>query len=234
MSKGRIKRPESNRQMQLPRVGMIKTGFKNEKGFPQSTDYFLATGKYKSLFDKAYPNKPQTIQVVFWDDDPELMCNERFEYRDSQGKLYAYGDGEAFEVWNSKQEQYQLMLVSDVPDLMDQIHNKLKSKQGWSVILTLRFVLPKVKGIAGYWEFSTKGEASTIPAIRDTFDTMLATRGFVRGIIFDLNVQFAKSQKPGIGSRYPVVNLVPNQSEENIESLKGSMLNIEQPKKIGE
>jgi hypothetical protein len=91
-----------------------------------------------------------------------------------------------------------------------------------------------VKDIAGFWEFNTKGEASTIPAIRDMFDAMLMQRGSVRGVIFDLNVVFAKSQKPGVGSRYPVVNLVPNQSKENIQALKGSMMNVEEPKQLNQ
>ena len=233
MAKGRIIRPEENQGLQLPRVGMIKTGFKNDKGFPQSTDYFIATGKYADLFNREYPNKPSTIQVVFWDDDPGTMCNERFEYRDAQGKLYAHGDGETFQVWNAIEKKYQEMRVSEVPTLMDQIHKKVNYK-GWSVILTLRFFLPKVKDIAGFWEFSTKGEASTIPAIRDMFDAMLNGRGSVRGVIFDLNVAFAKSQKPGVGSRYPIVNLVPNQSKENIQALKGSMMNVEEPKQLNQ
>lgn len=222
MTKGRIKRPEGQ-TFKLPRVGMIKTGFKNHKGLPQSTDYFLATGKYKSLFEAAYPGKPQTIQIVFWDDDVESMCEERYEYRDKDGRLYAKGDGETFEVWNGS--EYDKYHISDHPDIMDRIDKKVSHK-GWAVILTIRFILPLVKDIAGYWQFSTKGEASSIPAIRDTFDAMLNARGSVRGVIFDLNVTFAKSQKPGVNSRYPVVTLVPNQSEANIQAVKGTMLNV--------
>lgn len=226
--KGRIKRPEGQ-TFKLPRVGMIKTGYKTEKGLPRSTDYFLATGKYKALFESAYPGKPQTIQIVFWDDDPLTMCEERYEYRDKDGRLYAKGDGEIFEVWNGS--EYEPYSIIDHPDIMDRIDKKVSAK-GWAVILTLRFILPKVKDIAGYWEFSTKGEASSIPAIRDTFDAMANARGSVRGVIFDLNVKFAKSQKPGVTSRYPVVNLVPNQSEANIKAVSGSMLNVTPPKQI--
>lgn len=226
MAKGRIKRPEENHVYKLPRIGKVKTGYKDERNYPKSTDYFLATGKYQSLFDKYYPNKPQTIQVVFWDDNPELMCEERYEYRDSKGKLYASGDGETFNVWNSSKEKYEEYTTNEHPDIMEKVHQKVNYKD-WSITLTLRFLLPKIKDIVGYWEYSTKGVASTIPAIRDTFDAMLNARGSIRGVIFDLNVQFAKSNKPGITSRYPVVTLVPNQSESNIESLKGSMMNIE-------
>lgn len=231
MAKGRIKRPENNSAIKLPRVGMVKTGFKNERGYPQSTDYFLATGKYKTLFEKAYPGKPSTLQIVFWDDNPEIMCEERYEYRDSQGKLYASGDGETFKVWSANDSKYLEYTIDDHPDIMQKVHSKVNYKD-WSIILTLRFMLPKVRDIAGFWSFSTKGKASTIPAIRDTFDAMMESRGSVRGVIFDLNVAFAKSQKPGKASRYPVVTLVPNQSQENIEALKGSIMNVQPPKQI--
>ena len=62
--------------------------------------------------------------------------------------------------------------------------------------------------------------ASTIPNIRDTFDAILQEKGFVKGIIFDMNVQFAVSQKPGDRSRYPVVTIVPNESEGNLFAVK--------------
>ena len=231
MAKGRIIRPEGQ-TFNLPRVGMIKTGFKNANGYPQSCDHFLSTGKYKSMFEKAYPGKPGTIQIVFWDDDPATMCEERYEYRDRDGRLYAKGDGTDFEVWHSGKEKYLKYSIDDHPFIMDEVHNKVKGKD-WYVILTLRFIMPKVKEIAGYWEFSTKGEASSIPSIRDAFDAILQANGSIRGVIFDLNVQFVKSQKPGINSRYPVVSLVPNHSQENIQSLKGSMMNIERPKELG-
>lgn len=230
MAKGRIIRPEEQGSFKLPRVGMIKTGYKNAQGQPRSCDHFLATGKYKNLFEKAYPGKPNTVQVVFWEDDPAAMCNERYEYRDNAGKLYARGDGETFEVWNGT--KYEPYTIEQYPDIMDRVHAKVGAK-GWEIILTLRFILPKVKDIAGYWEYSTKGEASTIPAIRDTFDAMLQARGSVKGVIFDLNVQFAKSQKPGVASRYPVVNLVPNQSQENIQTVKGTMLQVPPAPQLG-
>ena len=45
---------------------------------------------------------------------------------------------------------------------------------------------------------------------------MLFERGFCKGIIFDLNVQFATTQKPGDCSRFPIVSLVPNESADNV------------------
>lgn len=74
--KGRINRPTPGvKRVVLPRVGFIKVGLKevgkNGKEYPKSVDYFIPTGKYAGLFTQAYGEKPQTIQIVFPDDDPE-------------------------------------------------------------------------------------------------------------------------------------------------------------------
>lgn len=219
--KGRIIRPEAEKtRLILPRVGLLKVGFKNERGFPQSVDYFIPTGKYAALFTQAYGDKPQTIQIVFPDDDPAKVCNERYEYRDDEGRLIASGDGSVFQVWDGK--AYQELTVAKYPKLMLQMGVKHPNKlvasvgDGWRIVLTLNFIVPMVRGIAGIWQFTTKGTASTIPQIRTVFDGMLENRGFCKGIVFDLSVQFATSQKPGDKSRYPVVSLVPNESEANI------------------
>lgn len=218
--RGRIRRPEAEQRLFLPRVGIIKIGMRNASGHPQSVDYFIPTGKYAGLFTKAYGERPQTIQIVFTDDDPAKVCNEQYEYRDDDGRRIASGDGETFQVWDGK--NYATLTVKDYPTLMDSIQKRHPNKKserdgdGWVVTLTLNFVIPCVRGIAGIWQFSTRGTASTIPAIRETFDSVLYERGFCKGIIFDLNVQFATSQKPGDKSRYPVVSLVPNESAENV------------------
>lgn len=224
--KGRIIKREETGRLPFPRIGFIKIGYKDEKGFPKSVNYFIPQGKYASLFTKVYGDKPDTIQIVFVSDDPAQVCNERYEYRDDDGRLLASGDGDTFQVWDGK--QYQQLTVKDYPNLMTSIERRYPNNQyqrtgeGWSIILTLNFIIPCVQGIAGVWQFSTKGTASTIPQIRDVFDAMLQAKGYVRGIIFDLNVQFAKSQKPGDKSRYPVVTMIPNESEENVAKIKAA------------
>lgn len=223
--RGRISRPdrEINRVV-LPRVGFIKVGMKNAKGYPQSVDYFVPSGKYAGLFAQAYGDRPQTIQIVFPDDDAEKVCREEYQYRDDAGKLIAWGDGETFNVWDG--ERYKELSVKDYPKLMHGVARKFPNRivraggDGWQVTLTLTFIIPLVRGVAGVWQFVTKGAASSIPGIRDTFDAMLSERGFVKGIIWDMNVQFAKSQKPGETSRYPVVSIVPNESEGNVAKVK--------------
>ena len=224
--KGRIIKREETGRLPFPRIGFIKIGYKDERGFPKSVNYFIPQGKYASLFTKVYGDKPDTIQIVFVSDEPAQVCNERYEYRDDDGRLLASGDGDTFQVWDGK--QYQQLTVKDYPNLMTSIEKRYPNKQyqrtgeGWSIILTLNFIIPCVQGIAGVWQFSTKGTASTIPQIRDVFDAMLQAKGYVRGIIFDLNVQFAKSQKPGDKSRYPVVSMIPNESEENVSKIRAA------------
>lgn len=231
---GRIKinRPAEQNRLVLPRVGFIKVGYKDERGYPRSVDYFIASGKYAPLFQKAYGDKPQTIQIVFPTDDAEQVCCERYEYRDDDGRLIATGDGETFKIWDGK--EYQEVTIEQIPHLMRGVEKRYPNKllqrngDGWQVTLTLNFIIPCVRGIAGVWQFSTKGTRSTIPQIRDVFDAMLESRGFAKGIVMDLTVQFAKSQKPGDKSRYPVVSLIPNESEDNVRKIKEAYKPIKQ------
>ena len=215
---GRIKQEKSNR-LPFPQIGRIACGEKSEKGYPRSLDYFIANGKYKSLFDDAYGEKPSTIQVVFPSDDASLVCNEMYELRDDAGKLVAQGDGETFKVWSAKTSTYTKVTTNEYPDLMEMVASKYKGRE-WKITLSLTFFIPKVRGVMGLWTFTTKGSASTIPQVRDTFDAMLEQNGHASGVIFDLCVKMHKSNKPGDSSRYPVVSLVPNESKENLTMVK--------------
>lgn len=209
---GRIYRPEQGAGiLELPEIGRLHIGMKNERGLPTSIDWFRPTGKYAGLFTQAYGEKPQTIQVIFPTDDAAIVCNERYEYRDDKGALVARGDGRTFEIWNG--EKYAPYSVDKYPDIMSQIAARNPTKRGadnWDVALTLRFIVPAVRGVVGVWQFSTKGAASSIKNIRNSFDGVQALRGTVTQTVFDLSVQFAKSNKPGVNSRYPVVSLIAN------------------------
>lgn len=221
--KGRIVRQEPSQRLGLPIVGKIKIGKKSEKGYPMSVDYFIASGKYAPLFHNVYGDKPDTIQVLFTSDDASKVCIEKYEFRDNEGKLVAQGDGYEFSVWNGK--KYITMNTDEYPNLMESIEKRYsKGKQlEWKITLTLNFILPLVRGIAGIWQFNTRGNASTIPQIRETFDYVLENRGFVKMVVFDLHVEFAKSQKPGDKSRYPVVSLIANESEENVNKIRQAL-----------
>lgn len=212
---GRIYRPEQGPALELPEIGRLHIGMKktgqNGREYPTSVDWFIPSGKYAGMFTQALGEKPQTIQIIFPDDNPEIVCNERYEYRDNSGALVARGDGRIFEIWNGT--KYAPYSVEQYPDIMQQIIAKNPTKRGadnWDVALTLRFIVPAVRGIVGVWQFSTKGRASSIKNIRNSFDGVQKMRGTVTQTVFDLSVQFAKSNKPGNNSRYPVVSLVAN------------------------
>lgn len=229
---GRIQRHDAaSARLALPRVGKIKIGKKatsrNGKEYPTSVDYFIPDGKYAGLFSQVYGERPQTIEIIFPDDDPAKVCCEYYEYRDDKGQLIAKGDGATFDVWTGT--KYEQFTTEKYPDIMQQIQSKTPNAaarsngDGWRVRLTLTFFIPLVRGIAGLWTFETNGSASSIPAIRDAFDAMLAAKGYVKGLIFDLNVRFAQSQKPNDKSRYPVVTLVPNASADAVQKIKNAL-----------
>lgn len=221
---GRIIRPEMGESiLELPEIGRLHIGKKqmsqSGKEYPVSVDYFIPSGKYAGMFTASLGEKPQTIQVIFPDDDPSKVCNERYEYRDDKGALVARGDGRIFEVWDGK--KYAPYSVEQFPDIMEQIAKSNPTKRGaenWDVVLTLRFIVPAVRGIIGVWQFATKGKASSVKNIRESFDGVQLMRGTVTQTVFDLSVQFAKSNKPGVSSKYPVVSLVANDTR--IEEIK--------------
>lgn len=224
---GRIYRPEQvSGILELPEIGRLHIGKKqagqNGREYPVSVDYFIPSGKYEGMFSASLGEKPQTIQIIFPSDNAEKVCNERYEYRDNSGALVARGDGRTFEIWDGK--RYVPYSVDAYPDIMEQITRNNPTKRGadnWDIVLTLRFIIPAVRGIVGVWQFSTKGKASSVRNIRESFDGVQMMRGTVTQTVFDLSVQFAKSNKPGVSSRYPVVSLVAN--DNRIAEIKQAM-----------
>lgn len=228
---GRIVRPEQTGGiLELPEIGRLHIGKKqmsqNGREYPVSVDYFIPSGKYEGLFTQALGEKPSTLQVIFPSDDAAKVCNERYEYRNDKGELVARGDGAVFEIWNG--EKYAPYSVAEYPDIMQQITANNPTKRGaenWDIVLTMRVVIPAVRGVVGVWQFSTKGKASSIKNIRESFDGVQAMRGTVTGTVFDLSVQFAKSNKPGVNSRYPVVSLIAN--DNRISEIRDAMMQKE-------
>lgn len=202
----------------LPVLGKIKVGEKvlNKSGkeYPVSTDYFIAKGKYEHLFNEVYGEKPNRIQIVFISDNIKDVCDESYQFRDGQGRLLAEGDGERWKAFNSKTDKYDYGVGASLEEMQDMYKGATLS-----TTLTLRFLLPKIRGVFGAWQFTTKGVHSSIPAIRDTFDNVQITAGTVINIPFDLIVEKVTSQKPGAKSVFPVVTLIPNVSQENLEML---------------
>lgn len=203
---GRIaQRKEQVSASTLPEVGKIKIGEKHpEKGYPMSLDYFRPTGNYANEFKRIYGDNPTKITVAFISNELSEVCNERYECWD-KGKRYGWGDGEDFEVWDGKQ---YVAVKKDDP--------LLKGKK-WDLMLTLRFVLLEMRGVMGYWTFTTKGKDTTIPSIVKSFDFVRERANTIVGFPFDLMVEKKKGYNPGEARNYPTVSLVPNFSEQTME-----------------
>lgn len=214
----RIKRGCVRFGNRLPLVGKIKIGEKrtgnNGKEYPTSLDYFKATGKYEQYFNRQFPEKTNKLTIIFIDDDPDYSCNERFEGRDKSGKLIGKGDGENWYLYNDQTDRYE--------PVDNEILRSATVQNGWvwSETLTLRFIVPELKGLLGVWEFSTKGKKSSIEHIRNTYDTIKEQAGTVVNLPFDLVVEKVKSQKPGNTRVFPVVNLIPHISHDNMLKIR--------------
>jgi len=208
---GRVIRTEETIKRTLPIIGKLKIGEKSEKGYPTSLDYFKADGKYVALFNKAFPERQNKIQIVFVSDNISEVCNERFECWDSKGRKTAYGDGENFYLFNPATKEYDIEKKKD-----EAIAATKGDGNKWSVVLTLRFLIPQIRGVMGVWELTTKGAKSSINNLRDTFDSVMKQAKRVKGIPFDLTIHKHTSKKPGATSVYPVLDLIPNLSQESM------------------
>lgn len=210
-------------------IGKIKCGEKvvgqNGKEYARSLDYFKATGSYASHFNEAYATQPNLIQIIFISDDVSFSCPERYELRDKKGKLFGRGDGKRYEIWSRDKGAYVPVSLTDMPDLKEVSASKAESAKGWERVLTLRFLIPKIRGIMGVWEFSTKAEKASIDSIVDTFDLVQRQAGTVQRILFDLTVEKVTSQKPDDPSSYPKIRLIPNMSDDNMMKLSSYIQN---------
>ena len=213
--KGRISSGGVQQGSTLPEIGRIKVGEKRVtakgKEIPTSLDYFRATGKFANQFTSLMGEKPNELHIAFVSNNIEEVCNERFEAWD-KGKRWGYGNGVTFSIWDAATESY----VHDVP----KDDPRVKAIKGWSRMLTLRFVLLKMKGVLGYWTFETKAKETTIPSIVKAFDMVLERSGSIIGFPFSLTVEKVQSYSPGAARNYPIVKLIPNFTEETIEQVR--------------
>lgn len=195
----------------LPEIGKIKIGekVKNSAGveYPRALDYFRPTGNFAGEFQKIHGDKPKVLPVVFISDDLAEVCNERYECWKG-GKRWGWGDGITFTVYDEPGKKYVEGLKADDP--------KVRALK-WDIMLTLRFVMLKMRGIMGYWTFQTKAKETTIPSVIKAFDFVKARAGTIIGFPFNLMVEKKTGYNPGEARNYPVVSLVPNFSQESIE-----------------
>ena len=220
---GRIQRPSDEpASNKLPILGVLRTGEKVKKGnveYPQSLDYFKATGKFAARFHQAYGEQPSHIAIIFVSDDIKEVCNERYELRDSKGDLLGSGDGLNFKIWSKAANEGKGAYLDKVADTQEKLDMIFKMGE-WKVILTIKFVIPKINDVYGVWKYETKAVLSSIPNIRDTFDNIKRAAGTVVNIPFDLIVEKVTGQKPGQKHAYPVVTLVANVGKERLDDVR--------------
>lgn len=214
MNKGRIVAGKVAQGATLPEIGKIKIGEKRKnasgKEYPVSLEYFRATGNFANQFTQIFGKEPKELHVAFVSDNLEEACYERFESWD-KGKRYGYGNGQTFTIWDQAKGEYVKGLGAKDP--------KVRALK-WDRTLTLRFVLLKMKGILGYWSFQTKAKEVTIPSVIKSFDMVREKAGTIVGFPFSLTIEKRSSFTPGVARTYPVVSLIPNFTEETIESVR--------------
>lgn len=236
--RARIDIPEEKREERpLSVIGKIKIGEKrtspkNGKEYPVSLDYFKATGKYEKEFYNAFPDKTSSITIVFVSDDVNFSCSELYEYRDNKsGKLWGRSNGIDFEWYDFNAGTY-------VP--VEREFAVLESKKvfgEWKATMKIRFLIPEIKGLLGVWELETKGKASSIKEIKNSFDTVQKMAGTVVNIPFELQVERVKSQAPvkegEYAKQFSVVKLIPHINQDNMLKVSGFIESGIMPSKIG-
>lgn len=214
-------------------IGKIKIGektiSKNGKEIPRSLDYFRADApkQYQDLFTGTFGDKPQKIEIIFISDDLRHGCNLQYELRGDSGKLFARGDGHTFEIFRADPGQWQTITLPEIVAKYGSLEQfKIASEKhclsfsGWETRLTMRFLIPKIKGLIGEWQLSTKATKSSIGQITGAFDKVMEFAGTVINIPFDLTVEMATSDGYQSAKRYPVLKLIPNASYDNLQVIR--------------
>lgn len=225
-------------------VGKIKIGEKrlspSGKEYPAALDYFRvdAPAQYARLFTEAYGERPQKLEIIFISDDPAHACSVQYELRGDKGGLFAKGDGETFAVWSG--DKWVFSTLAEILEKYGSLETfKTKSAQfcnsktGWKVRLTMRFMIPRIKGLIAEWQLSTSGIASSIGQITGAFDQVKEAAGTVINLPFDLSVEMAKGDRHGSASRFPVLKLIPNATFENLKLLREHVERGFAPWKLG-
>jgi hypothetical protein len=215
--KGRI----ANREQDggLSEIGKIKIGIKKTSGggkeYPAAIDYFKPTGQFANVFTQKFGEKPKELKIVFLSNNVEDVCNQRFECWEG-GKRWGWSDGENYTIWDASLKNGKGDYKTLKPD-SEANKKAIKAVGKWDEMLTIRFVLLELPGVMGYWTFQTKAKAVTIPSITKAFDFVQEKAGTIIGFPFSLMVEMKTGYKPGDPTKYPVVTLVPNFTEETIE-----------------
>jgi hypothetical protein len=230
---GRIQLPgKRNGQRRISLIGKIKIGGKalskkTGKEYPVSYDYFVADGPFKPRFDKVHGENPNEIMVAFLSNDVSQVCSEKIEFRQN-GKLVAYGDGKTYYAYNPQESKY-MPLKGDPTEL----HQMLWSKYECKVSLSIKFIIPKINDVFGFWELTTRSDYETyidnrttsVENIKAAFDNVMDAVGTVVNVPFILFVNKHKSNDPGETRTYPVLNMACSIAKDDLIDVKTAIDN---------
>lgn len=213
----------------IPEAGRIRVGEKRKnaqgKEYPASVDHFVASGDYAEKFHEVYP-RADRITIVFPSDSEADVCNERFEARNEAGRLLGWGDGIDFMIFNKDHGKYlPYSIRQDENKEADRAWLGQFAKEGkrdrdgkpcgkWEEVLYIRFLIPAVRSALGYWQLMTKGSKTSIPNIRGVFNRIKGES--IAHIPLDLFIDLHTSNMPESTSKYPVLKLVPNISNDRL------------------
>lgn len=226
----RIQRTKSSGGVTLGVLGKVKVGEMTKNGngnsYPKSLDYFRFTSNEShriKAMNALLGEKPTSIAITFHSNNPDDVCMERLELRNSSGQLVAYGDGQVFH--RSTKDGY---VKEDARTFgVEKYMNGLAAKNSksnyiakWDEVLILRFIIVGCKEL-GVWEFRTKGKDTSIPQIVSSFDLINdQIAGRVSMIPFSLTIEKKKSNRAEVTRQYPVVQLICDLNVDKMEALQ--------------
>ena len=209
-----------------PIVGKIKIGEKvnnNGKTYPKSTDHFLIKFDQpmfqKAVGDHFNSQKIASIPIRFATANDDFNIYNALEVRDSSGKLYAYTDLDKLFVANKERKgdayldvtaqaiERQKSIEAAVQAICQTLSTE-KYKCEAKEVLRLRFSLANTD-LQGCFELRTSASKSSIQGIVDAYEASKNSLGDITEARFMLSVKMHTSNRSGISSVYPVLQMIP-------------------------
>jgi len=200
-------------QTKYQRAGKIHLGFKNDKGRPQSTDYFVCTDEVKAVLG----DKPQSLGIMFFSDDKEEFM-PYFYKKYGNKQLMCRGDGKDCRIFKGFDEATKLEKWIDGPCDRETCPAAQGNNPQCSMVLNLKFIIPKVNKTA-YYQLDTRS-INTLKNVQGAVDMLKQVTGQIAWIPMILTVVMEKTSK----GRYPILTLNEDNVVEEPEAPKAPEL----------
>lgn len=203
-------------EVRMPRLGKIHLGYKNERGLPVKTDYFVFPkdhSDYKKLVE-IFGEKPKELRILIPVEDAELWATQYYKAYSQTRGLLCKGNGEtATRMVDIKTGDLPVKETETVT--MKEIACEGKECPEYkarkcSEVMNLRFMLPEIPGL-GVWQIDT-GSINSILNINSCAKVIKASFGRITlvPLILSLEPGKGKREKDGKQSTIYVLNLRTN------------------------